>query len=457
LEGHGSNICAVALSDDARLGLAADERGTLRLWDFGRLRHNCVRRPVLAPPRTVRQSLADEQLSQQHLEAARQALAADDTHTALQALDRVRELPGYERAASVRTLLRDLTARLQRATLRGSWDSVIAEGQRPAPNSVALSADGHLALTGGDDGVIRLWDVAAGACLRTLTGHKAAAYGVALSANGRIGLSGGADRTLKVWKVMEGTCTRTLEGHEGVVHSVALSGNARFGLSGGADWTVRLWDLSQGTCLSTLTGHSRNVEFVALSADGQVGLSGGADRVLRVWDLARARQHGTAPSRGLRDSIFSIGRLAKGFCRHSLKGHEDRISSGALSANGRFAVSGSRDRTLRLWDLETGGGLLTQTDRNAEVGPVALSADGRHALAGSVDGTLRLWDLTSGTCLRMLRGHKKRTTAVALSPEGCLGLSASQDGTLRLWEFDWDLAPRDRALDLAKAYGNETT
>ncbi len=77
----------------------------------------------------------------------------------------------------------------------------------------------------------------------------------------------------------------------------------------------------------------------------------------------------------------------------------------AVLADGRRAVSGSWDGTLRLWDLETGKSLRTLEGHTDWVSAVAVLADGRRALSGSEDGTLRLWDLETGESLRTLEGH----------------------------------------------------
>jgi WD40 repeat protein len=80
----------------------------------------------------------------------------------------------------------------------------------------------------------------------------------------------------------------------------------------------------------------------------------------------------------------------------TLQGHTGPVSTVAVLTDGPRALSGSSDRTLRLWDLETGENLRTLEGHTGWVGSVAVLADGRSVLSGSDDGTLRLWDLESG-------------------------------------------------------------
>jgi tetratricopeptide (TPR) repeat protein len=76
---------------------------------------------------------------------------------------------------------------------------------------------------------------------------------------------------------------------------------------------------------------------------------------------------------------------------------------------------------------------------------VSWSADGRFALSGSLDQTVRLWETATGHCLRVLQGHTDAVTSVSLSADGRFALSGSSDGTLRLWELEWELEARDLA------------
>ena len=80
------------------------------------------------------------------------------------------------------------------------------------------------------------------------------------------------------------------------------------------------------------------------------------------------------------------------------------------------ALSGSRDRTLRLWDLQTGQLLRTFAGHTEGVSAVSVSSDGRHALSGSRDRTLKLWDLATGQVLHTLAGHEGMVYAVCGEP-----------------------------------------
>jgi WD40 repeat protein len=116
--------------------------------------------------------------------------------------------------------------------------------------------------------------------------------------------------------------------------------------------------------------------------------------------------------------------------------HEFWVTSLALLPDGRRALSGSADRTLRLWDLDTGAELLRLAGHESVVTSVALLPDGRRALSGSGDNTLRLWDLETGEELHHFRGHQQSVHSVATLPDGLHALSASGDSRLCLWDLE---------------------
>ena len=84
--------------------------------------------------------------------------------------------------------------------------------------------------------------------------------------------------------------------------------------------------------------------------------------------------------------------------------HSSWVMSVVLSGDGRYALSGSYDNTLKLWDVTTGEALRTFSGHSGGVNSVVLSGDGRYALSGSYDNTLKLWDVISGDCLATFCG-----------------------------------------------------
>jgi hypothetical protein len=129
--------------------------------------------------------------------------------------------------------------------------------------------------------------------VRELKGHAGRVNGVAVSSNGKLALSGGQDRTVRLWDVSTGTELRRAE-HDGPVEAVAISADGRSGLSGARDTTVRLWDFrgDHPVGMRRLDGHTGAVFAVAYASDDHLALSAGADRTIRVWNIAAGRADG---------------------------------------------------------------------------------------------------------------------------------------------------------------------
>ena len=138
---------------------------------------------------------------------------------------------------------------------------------------------------------------------------------------------------------------------------------------------------------------------------------------------------------GSSDKTLRVWDLASGKCVHTLEGHTGRVENVAITPDGRQVVSGGNDPRLRVWDLESGECLHTLEGHKGSVEAVAITPDGRRIVSGSADNTLRVWDLVSGECLRTLQGHKGSVEAVAITPDGRRVVSGSWDKTLRVWDL----------------------
>jgi TIR domain/NB-ARC domain/APAF-1 helical domain/WD domain, G-beta repeat len=120
----------------------------------------------------------------------------------------------------------------------------------------------------------------------------------------------------------------------------------------------------------------------------------------------------------------------------TLEGHGAGVRAVAVTPDGRRAVSGSDDRTLKVWDLERGALLATLEGHGHWVRAVAVTPDGRRAVSGSLDRTLKVWDLEQGALLATLEGHDDRVLTVAVTPDGRRAVSGSLDAMLQVWDLE---------------------
>ncbi len=116
-------------------------------------------------------------------------------------------------------------------------------------------------------------------------------------------------------------------------------------------------------------------------------------------------------------------------------GHTLAVDSVAFSPDGRYALSGSTDKTMKLWEVSSGREIRTFQGHTSYVTSVAFSPDGRYALSGSGDGTMKLWEVSSGREMRTFQCDTRGVYSVAFSPDGRYALAGgSYDGMIKLWE-----------------------
>jgi WD40 repeat protein len=135
------------------------------------------------------------------------------------------------------------------------------------------------------------------------------------------------------------------------------------------------------------------------------------------------------------DKTLKIWDTDTGIELRTLTGHTGYVHAGAIAPDGLTAISASDDNTLKIWDTETGRELQTLTGHTNSVRGVAIAPDGLTAISASHDNTLKIWDLASGSELRTLTGHTDWVTQVAIAPDGLTAISASHDNTLKVWNL----------------------
>ena len=126
-----------------------------------------------------------------------------------------------------------------------------------------------------------------------------------------------------------------------------------------------------------------------------------------------------------------------------LEGHTGPVLTLALTPDGKRLVSGSEDRSVRVWDLETRKQIFESLGHTGRVHAVAVTPDGRRILSGSFDDTLRVWDAGMGRNLAIHRGHTDTINTIAVMKDGRRVLTGSDDKTIRIWDIQ-------RGIDLGR-------
>ncbi|MDD5170100.1 MAG: caspase family protein, partial [Syntrophales bacterium] len=283
--------------------------------------------------------------------------------------------------------------------------------------SVAVSPDGKYALSGSQNGFIRIWDVSTGKLTKTInaiSGPFSALYAIALSPDNKYILTGGDSGIVKLWDIQTEREATIFEDRSfvGGILSVGFSpdGKQAFG-TGGMTKAVRRWNVSTGEKIDEMKCTSEYVEGSIFSPDGKYALFKGTSAI-KLCDLET------------KELVWTQKRGADsgGEHRHSV----------AFSDDGKYILTGE-NRKIKLRDSASGNVIRTLLGHTGTVDSLAFSKDGRHAVSGSRDETVRLWDIDTGRELKEFKGHSGTVFQVSFLPSGKYILSGG-DSSTRLWD-----------------------
>ncbi|MEW6734267.1 MAG: AAA-like domain-containing protein [Acidobacteriota bacterium] len=318
-------------------------------------------------------------------------------------------------------------------------------------NAVVFSPDGKLLATGDSRGIIKFWEVASRREIASIVGHKGRIKSMAFLPNGKTLVTSSWDRTIKLWDIASSKELAILQGHTDSVEALAILHNGQQIVTAGSDHTVRIWQLASRKELVRLGEYTSPVLSLAVSPDGQRLATGSYDGSVKVWDLTTRQLLFTLKDHSAEVNVIAFspdGRiLATAGSDSSIRlfdltarqhlvtfsGHSNMVRGMAFTPDGKILITGSRDNTVKFWDILSRQP-YTQQAHLDEIWSVTFSADGKTLATASWDKTIKLWDVKSKDLIRTLIGHTDRVYAVAFSPDNRIIASGSKDSTVKLWD-----------------------
>ncbi len=373
--GHTNPVYGVAFSPDGKQVFTASGDGTARLWDIT-TGQELQQFPSLAPVYDLTSSPDGQSIW----------TVSDDGMARLWSVKPKTELPVFQDGGNVAAL--------------------------------AFSSDGKFiltgSLTGGSEGVARLWNANTGQMLREFRGHTGwiNPSGVAFSPDGKKVVTGSVDKTVRIWDSRTGQELYQLMGYTDRVNSVAFSPDGKLILTAGFNG-AQLWDTETGQEVSHFGGGSQLMKAV-FSPDGKyVATARQSDDGTELWDA-------------------KTGKMQQRFT-----GTISMIGSVDFSPDGKYLLSTDSDGVAWIWDVQTGKLVRQFVGHSNLMYSANYSPDGRYIATVSNDDTAHLWDAQTGQELRRFTGHTAALENVVFSPDGKYILTGSDDGTARLWDLDY--------------------
>ncbi|KAF8507649.1 dynein regulator [Hysterangium stoloniferum] len=333
-------------------------------------------------------------------------------------------------------------------TLTGHRDAVTAVSFHPLFSSIVSASA---------DATLKVWDWDTGELERTLKGHTKHVSDCEYDSKGKNLVSCSHDLFVKLWNVENDYQNfATLRGHEHSVSSATfLPGDDRV-ISASRDQTVRIWSVATTHCIKVVNAHLSWIRRVFPSPDGRLLLTCSDDHAsfnnfltARVSDI----ESGTMKTemRG-HENIVLTAVFAPSICLPAIR---ELVARPANSLTAKidalgvaFVLTGSRDKTIKLWDALSGQCLWTFIGHDNWIHSLAFHPSGKYLLSASDDKTVRIWDLKTGRCAKKIEAHDqfiasvkwgRQVTAASDSKDESVGrpvnvmATCSWDKTVKIW------------------------
>ncbi|GJN80302.1 protein with putative role during mitosis [Purpureocillium lilacinum] len=300
------------------------------------------------------------------------------------------------------------------------------ESHRETINCVAFHPRFSSIASGSDDCTIKIWDWELGELEQTIKGHTRAVLGLDFGGPRGAPLlaSCSSDLSIKLWDPADQYKNiRTLSGHDHSVSAVRFipsgtggsqSGNLLVSASG--DKTLRIWDTTTGYCLKALKGHTGWVRDVCPSLDGRWLLSTAVDHTARLWDISVPTPENKVVMIG-HEHVVRCCTFAPPAAYPHLAELAGLKKPPPASSTAEFMATGSRDKTIRLWDSR-GTCIKTLVGHDNWITSIIFHPGGKYILSSADDKTIRCWDLTQDAkCVKVLsEAHAHFVTCMRWAP-----------------------------------------
>ncbi|KAK5985091.1 WD domain G-beta repeat protein, partial [Trichostrongylus colubriformis] len=292
-------------------------------------------------------------------------------------------------------------------------------GHQKSVASLKFSPCGAYIASASADTTVRVWYVKDGKPMKTLNGHKIGINDVAWSPNSLFLASASDDKTVRIWEVETGKCIKTLKGHTNYVFCCAYNPQCTMVASGSFDETVRIWDLRTGLCTKVLPAHADPVSAVSFNRDGTLLCSSSYDGLVRIWETAN------------------------GQCVKTLVDDDNPpVAFVKFSPNGKYILASTLDSTLKLWDFTKGKCLKTYTGHVNQKYCIFSNfsvTGGKWIVSGSEDKKIYIWNLQTKEVVQTIDCQQDVVLATDCHPTQNIIASSGleSDFSIHLWKSDF--------------------
>jgi WD40 repeat protein len=296
-------------------------------------------------------------------------------------------------------------------------------------SAVQYSPDGRQIATGGRDEYVRAWNAENGAKLweRRVYGRIVErADRISYSADGRRIIAVAVTDSLSVYILDSATGEVVFSRNE---RSASLSPDGKWLITASQDGSVRIWSMETGVEKARLITYDDN-EWLAMTPHGYYAASAKGDQYLN------ARVGNTVTGIDKYRKTFNRADIVQARLSNSARmaSHRENITSVAVNPAGTQIASVALDKTIKIWDMESGKELRSISNIGGSVNAVSWSPDGKTLIHGAEDKTVRIWDAETGKAVRTINGHSDYVNEARYSPDGKRIASCADDKLIKIWD-----------------------
>jgi WD40 repeat protein len=331
-------------------------------------------------------------------------------------------------------------------------------GGNPPITTVAYSNDGKFIISGGAEGIIRIWDVNTLAEARSLRGHIGWVTSAVFSPDGRQVISCAVDKTMRQFEIPKADASAP--GHSAMTRCIAISRDGKYAATGSEDKTVKIWNLSTGREVAMITGFVGNVTAVVFQGNDKVVVGSGngesSDTRLRTFTFAPVKEVRTWTPSGQAFYIASsedgesVGVAwatrseESGFEVHKgdakaptvVRSGKLKLSSGILSPDAAWGVNGDKEGVIRIWDLLKKERLGADWPilKNA-VADIGVTADKKYVIVIDAEGEVKVADVSKREVISSVRATTNGVNGLVVSPTSDKFATLSATREIRVFDL----------------------